>query len=453
MDQRSTTPALSGAPTAGGATVAVLESKKGVAQATRLGVITLVLATLGLAVWASLAPLDEGVPAIGTVSIDTKRKSVQHPSGGIVREVRVREGQPVQQGEVLLRLDDAVPRANYESVRQRYLGMRVTHGRLLSEQSGATTIVLHPDARDALSDPLVMQQLRNQEQLMASRRALLQSDLQVIEQSVAAQEAQIDAYTSILSSRRSQLGLVNEELAQTRGLVRDGYVPRNRQLELERSVADLQASLADIQGNTLRARSVIAELRQRAQSRREDYRREVQAQLADVEREVLAEAERFKAVAEELKRVDVQAPVSGQVVGLTVQTIGAVIGGGQKILDVVPEGETMLIEAHVPPHLIDRVQAGMHVDVRFSTFSHTPQLVVEGKVTTVSRDLLSDQLNPAGYYLSRVQITPKGFEQLGKRQLQSGMPAEVVFRTGERSLLTYMLQPLTKRLAAAMKEE
>ena len=288
---------------------------------------------------------------------------------------------------------------------------------------------------------------------MASRRALLKSDLQIIEESIAAQEALGTAYEAMLANRRNQLNLINEELGQTRGLVRDGYVPRNRQLELERNVAELNSSIADVIGNSTRVRSTIAELRQRAQSRREDHRREVQAQLTDVERDVLSEVERFKAVGEDLKRIDIRAPASGQVVGLAVQTVGGVVAAGQRLMDVVPAGERMLIETHVPPHLIDRVKPGMVVDVRFSSFAHSPQLVVDGKVMSVSTDLLADQLNPAGYYLSRVQITQKGMEQLGKRQLQSGMPVEVVFRTGERSLLTYMLHPLTKRLAAAMTEE
>ena len=422
-------------------------------RAARVGWAALIIGICGAAAWAAMAPLDEGVPAVGTVAIDTKRKPVQHISGGIVREVVVREGQDVKEGDLLIRLDDAVARANFETVRQRYLGLRITQGRLLAEQSGSNEINLHADARTALSDPLIAQQLRNQEQLMASRRALLKSDLQIIEESIAAQEALGTAYEAMLANRRNQLNLINEELGQTRGLVRDGYVPRNRQLELERNVAELNSSIADVIGNSTRVRSTIAELRQRAQSRREDHRREVQAQLTDVERDVLSEVERFKAVGEDLKRIDIRAPASGQVVGLAVQTVGGVVAAGQRLMDVVPAGERMLIETHVPPHLIDRVKPGMVVDVRFSSFAHSPQLVVDGKVMSVSTDLLADQLNPAGYYLSRVQITQKGLEQLGKRQLQSGMPVEVVFRTGERSLLTYMLHPLTKRLAAAMTEE
>jgi protease secretion system membrane fusion protein len=136
-----------------------------------------------------------------------------------------------------------------------------------------------------------------------------------------------------------------------------------------------------------------------------------------------------------------------------VQTVGGVISPGQKLMDIVPEGQALLVEARVAPHMIDRVHAKLPVDVRFSSFAHTPQLVVQGQVVTVSNDLLVDPQSGVGYYLARVGVTPEGFKALGKRQLQPGMPVEIVFITGERSMLTYLLSPLTKRLAASMKEE
>jgi protease secretion system membrane fusion protein len=152
--------------------------------------------------------------------------------------------------------------------------------------------------------------------------------------------------------------------------------------------------------------------------------------------------------------MEIKSPANGQVVGLSVQTVGAILQPGQKLLDVVPDNQTLLLEARIPPHLIDKVQAGLSADVRFNSFAHSPQLVVEGKVISVSGDLLSDPQQPQFlYYLARVQVTPAGMKTLGARQMQPGMPAEIVIKTGERSLLTYLLHPLTKRMAASMKEE
>jgi protease secretion system membrane fusion protein len=217
--------------------------------------------------------------------------------------------------------------------------------------------------------------------------------------------------------------------------------------------AESSSSIAELQGNTVRAKRAVSELKQRAILRQQEYRKEVETHLSEVGREVQADGERFRAARDDLQRIDIRSPATGQVVGLAFQSVGGVVGPGQKLLDVVPEGETLLIETRVEPHLIDRVHANLPVDVRFSSFAHTPQLVVEGKVASVSADLLVEQQTGAMYYLARINVTPEGYQKLGKRQLQPGMPVEVVFLTGERSMLTYLLSPLTKRIAASMKEE
>ncbi|MBD8049682.1 HlyD family type I secretion periplasmic adaptor subunit [Limnohabitans sp. JUR4] len=409
----------------------------------------------GFLVWAALAPLDEGVPTPGMVTIDTKRKSVQHLTGGIVKEVLVREGDMVKEGQVLMRLDEAISKANYESVRQRYLGLSAMQSRLKAEQSGAGRVSFERDVLDAAaSDVYVAQQVNNQRQLFDSRRTALQADLQVFLESIEGLKAQREAVQAMLVQRQQQLALLKEELSNTRELVKDGYAPRNRQMELERMVADVQASLADLNGNTIRITRAIAEASQRSLARQSEYRKEVESQMADVAREVQADAEKYAAQKADLQRVEIRSPAAGQVVGLTVQTVGAVVQPGQRLMDVVPDHQPLVLETHIAPHLIDKVQAGLSADVRFNSFAHSPQLVVQGKVLSVSGDLLSDPQNPqAAYYLARLEVTPDGMKVLGARQMQPGMPAEVVIKTGERSMLKYLLSPLTKRLAGAMKEE
>ena len=422
-------------------------------SAARIGLWALALGFGGFLLWAGMAPLDEGVPAQGMIAIDTKRKSVQHLSGGLVKEVLVGEGSIVTEGQVLVRLGEAVARANYESIRQRYLGLRAMEGRLLTEQQGGAKIVFHPDVQASIKDPQIRQVVMTQEQLMASRRASLRADLQSNEESIQGQLGLIQSYESMLLNRKNQQALLGEELTNTRGLVKEGYVPRNRQLELERMTAEISSGIAELQGNTIRASRAVAELRQRAIVRQQEYRKEVDSQLTDVAREVQGDAERYTASKEDLARTEIKSPAAGQVVGLAIQTVGSVISPGQKLMDIVPEAQTLLVEVRVAPNLIDRVKADLAVDVRFSSFAHTPQLVVDGRVVSVSGDLLTDPQNGVGYYLARVGVTAKGYTQLGKRQLQPGMPVEVIFLTGERSVLTYLLSPLTKRFAASMKEE
>ena len=420
----------------------------------RTGMLVLTVGFGGFLLWAGLAPLDEGVPTQGMVTLDTKRKTVQHLSGGLVKEVLVQEGQQVKEGQPVLRLDGAVAKANFEAVRQRYLGYRAMQSRLFAEQAGNGVINFHPDVKAAMNDPLIQQQVSTQQQLIQARRAALAADLQGIEESMQGLKEQLGSYQNILVQRRSQLALLTEELTNTRGMVKEGYAPRNRQLELERMVAESNASIADLTGNSLRISRQVAELGQRSLARKQEYRKEIESQLADVTREVQSDAEKFVAVTADLDRMEIKSPANGQVVGLTVQTVGAVLQPGQKLLDVVPDQQTLLLEAHIPPHLIDKVQTGLMADIRFNSFAHSPQLVVDGKVMSVSGDLLSDPQQPQySYYLARVQVTPEGIKTLGARQMQPGMPAEIVIKTGERSLLTYLLHPLTKRMAASMKEE
>lgn len=428
------------------------------AQPIRIGMWVLGLGFGGFLLWAGLAPLDEGVPTSGMVTIDTKRKTVQHLSGGIVNEVFVKEGQFVKAGDPLLRIDTAVSKANYESTRQHYLTLRAMEGRLVAEQTGQGRIEFHPDLVAAKDDQVARQAMQNQESLFLSRRNALQAELDAMQQSIQGQEASIKGYEGVLVTRKQQQAFLKEELKGLRELVEEGYAPRNKLLELERMLAENTGSLAELQGNIQRAHSAIGELKLRMLQRRQEYRKESDSQLADVRREVQADADKLKAATDDLARTTIRSPAAGQVVGLAVQTVGGVIGPGQKLMDVVPANESLLLETRVPPHMIDRVHPGLETDVRFSAFAHSPSLVLEGKVVSVSSDLITDPPSaqaPGGqsYYLARIAITSSGMKTLGQHQMQPGMPAEVVIKTGERTVLTYLLHPLLKRMAASMKEE
>jgi protease secretion system membrane fusion protein len=431
----------------------VAEARESI-RAGRIGLWALAIGFGGFLLWAAFAPLDEGVPSQGLVSISTKRKTIQHQTGGIVKEVLVQEGDHVKEGQVLLKLDEAATRANYETVRQEYFALRAMQGRLIAEQTDQNKITFNPELLAAAEkDPQIRNQVTTQQQLFQSRRSALRADLQGVEESVRGQESLLRSYQEMLPSRKMQLQLINDELTHTRELVTEGYIPRNRQLELERMVADSNGSIAELLGNIARTQNAVAELRQRGVSTLQAYRKEVEGQLSDTNRQVQADEAKFRALEDDLNRVELRSPAAGQVVGLSVQTVGGVIQPGQKIMDIVPENELLLIETKVAPNLIDRVHAGLPVDIRFNTFSNSPVLLVEGKVISVSGDLLTDANGNNPYYLTRVSVTPEGYKQLGNRVLQPGMPVEVVLRTGERSMLAYLLHPLVKRLAAAMKEE
>src|SRR3990170_3444977 len=280
------------APTVGPALEAELVLPSDTSRPARVGLWVLGIGFGGFLLWAGLAPLDEGVPTQGMVAIDTKRKDVQHMSGGLVREVFVREGQFVKKDEPLIRLDDAVVAANFEAVRQHYFTLRAMEGRLAAEQADRAGITFHPDLQGQ-NNPQLKQTLNNQQQLFQSRRMARQADMQAIEEAIQGQQASIQGYEGLLKARNSQLGFIREQLNGIRDLVKEGYAPRNQQLDLERAAAEAMGSIAELQGNILRARRAIAEMKLRAVQRTQEYRKEVDSMLSDVRREVQADEEKF----------------------------------------------------------------------------------------------------------------------------------------------------------------
>jgi protease secretion system membrane fusion protein len=423
----------------------------------RKGALILLAGIVGFVVWAAYAPLDEGVPTEGQVSVESNHKIVQHLSGGIVSSLLVHEGQQVKAGDLLFKLDEQASKARYEEVRQRYAGLRAQEDRLRAEQLHRPVIDFHPDLRKLQNDPLIQQQMRNQMQLLAARTSALAADIAGKKESIAGYQAMIQGYQGMLASQESQLTLLEEQLQGIRALTAEGYAPRNQQNDLEQRVAALHGERANTQANMIRTQRAILELQQQINQRNQFEQKEIDAEMAQVKLQVEADAQKLVALRDELGRTEIRSPASGQVVGLQVHTVGAVIQPGQKLMDIVPSGESLIIDAQIPPHLIDKIHAGQAADVRFSTFSNSPQLLAEGRLKSVSSDLLTKPAatleGSQSYYLARIMLTDKGMQALQDRQLQPGMPVQVVIKTGERTLWDYWMHPLSKRLAASMKEE
>ena len=420
----------------------------------RLGFWVLVVGFAFFVAWAAWAPLDEGIVAPSSVSIETRRKAIQHLQGGVIQQVLVKAGQEVKQGDVLVVLDDSASRAGYESIRQNYLGQRALESRLLTELTGAGVITFHADLLRQ-NDTMAQQHMTVQQQVITARRAAQAAEMAAGEQAILGIEGQIVGMNQMLTSRRQQSDLQSRQLTNVQALADDGFAPRNQALQLEQAQAELRSSLADLEANIQRAKSGIAENRLRIAQRKQEYVREVSSQLADVRREVQANQERLSAITAELGRTQIKSPVDGQVVALALSNVGGVAAPSQRLMDIVPKGESLLLDAQVPPTVIDRIKTGDATEVRFSSFANAPSLVVHGKVVSLSRDAVTESLGglPHSYYLARVEITPEGLKALGDRTMKPGMQAEVLIKTGERSLLTYLLHPFTKRIAAAMTEE
>lgn len=420
----------------------------------RLGFWVLVVGFGLFMAWAALAPLDEGVSVPAVVSIETRRKAIQHVQGGSVKQLAVKEGQQVKAGDVLLLIDDGPTRAAHQSIRQNYLAQRAMESRLLAELAGTDRVAFHADVQQA-TEAEARLHMSAQLQLFNARRAALAAEVAASEETIAGLQAQGRGLERMIESRSQQADLLSQQVSNVRALAQEGFAPRNQALQLEQSQAELQAGMADLQANRQRVATSIAEARLRIAQRRQEHLKEASAQLAEVRREVQANQEKLAAVTAELARTEIRSPVDGQVVALAVSDVGGVVAPGQKMMDIVPVEARLLLDAKLPPHVIDRVRVGDATEVRFSGFADSPQLVVDAKLVSLSADAVTEQVGGllATYYLGRVAITDAGLKALGPRVMQPGMPAEVLIRTGERTLLTYLLHPLTKRIASAMKEE
>lgn len=426
-----------------------------IAKVKRIGIWVLGLGLGGFIAFAALVPLDEGVPTQGLVSIDTKRKVIQHLQGGIVNDVLVSEGQTVAQNQTLIKLADGMVRAQYETIRQQFFNLKIIEARLLAEQAGSSVITFDPDLTQlALQDKQLNHQFKLQKQLLQARRSSLESAIGALRESAIGQRSIVETSGQIDANRSSQLNSLEKDLVGIRNLVDEGYAPMSKRHELERGVSELQSSIAENKASQIRAKQAILEIEQRQMSLRADFMKEVEQSLTQIRPDIQSQAEKYNAALEELKRTEIKSPVAGQVVGLSVQTVGSVIQAGQRIMEIVPSEELLVLETKIAPYLIDRVKIGDEVDVRFSSFANSPQLVVTGVLKTLSTDAITDNTQDAiPYYLARVHVTEAGLKSLGSRKMQPGMPVEIVIKTGSRTLLQYLVSPLTRRIAASMKEQ
>ncbi len=419
----------------------------------RLGLWVLVVGFGLFLLWASWAPLEEGVPAQATVGVESRRTSIQHVSGGVIKAVHVRNGDEVAVGDVLVELDDSQERAIYEAVRQNYLAQRALEGRLLAELSNAASISFHPDLLKS-RDPQAAQHMKVQTQLFSARRAAHAAQVQGAEQLISGMQSQIQGTAQMLLSRREQLALMKRQLESVSRLADEDFAPRNQVLQLEQAHADLSATIANLETESQRQQHAVAEGRYRVAALQQEFVKDMSSQMAEVQREVLANQERLVAVETDLSRTRITSPAAGQVIGLAVPNLGGVVERGRTLMDILPRGVPLVLDVKIPPHVISSVAVGQEVEVRFSAFASTPHLVVLGRLLSVAGDVVTEQQGGMvhSFYAAQVELTPEGMKALGHQTVQPGMSAEVLIRTGERSMLDYLLDPLLRRVSASMTE-
>lgn len=451
------TPVLGTSPASAGAmpedqTEISLEGYDDPGPAIRFGFRVIIFGLGAFVVWAFYAPIDEGVPAQGVVVVESQRKVVSHLTGGTVANVQAKENLSVKAGDILLTLDTSRLNTALDMVLNEYVNSWARLVRLTAEQAFSTKLEFPEELRRQIDELGRNDILVAQEQLFLVRQQSYRSEQSILREGLNASKIQATGAKEQLVNRARQIELLQQEIDANRTLVDEGYTPRNRLLEQERQLADLATSSSDIRTRLAREASASAEIQFRLFQRRQEYLKEVETQASETRRELSTLGERLKDARQDLDRAVVRAPTSGQVVSMTPLTPGTVVTAGAKLMEIVPEGDRLLLDVQIPVYVIARVHAGLEADIRISSFVDAPGLIIEGRVLSVSSDRREQPNTPQPYYLARVEVTPAGVEKLGIHRLRPGMTADVVVKTGERSFMAYLIAPIKRQLFQAFKE-
>jgi membrane fusion protein, epimerase transport system len=407
----------------------------------------------GFGTWAATAPLNGAVVAQAVVKVEGNRKTVQHLDGGIIKELRVKEGDKVAAGDVLIVLDDTQARAEYEVLAQQHSVLRATEVRLLAELDHASRLIMPEDLKARGSDAYARSIWNGQVRQFESRRAALEGQRSVIQERINQLQAQISGAEAQIRSLQEQHASVTKESASLAPLVERGLVARPRVLQLERTALGIEGQLGDQNSNIARFRQAIAEQLQQIAQLDSDRMAEVTKDLRDTQANLLEVRSKLMNAHAVLGRMDIRSPYTGKVVGLNVFSVGGVITRGDKILDIVPDEDALTIEAQVGVEDIADVHPNMRADVHLTAYKQRTTPVVRGDITQVSADRLGDGKTDKPYYLVSVRVDAKDLEALPHVRLYPGMPATVMIPTVERTALDYLVGPLTMSFNQAFRQK
>lgn len=419
----------------------------------KLGYAILVFALGGFALWSATASLAVAVVAPGSVSIESFKRTVQHLEGGIVQQLLVEDGDKVEAGDTLVVLSDTQASSQLAIARSQFLINRAMEARLLAEQEGADMMEIPEDIQD-VDNPRVQQVVAVQQSLFTARRQSLISTLEALDEQIVQMREQIEGLEQRTSVNTNRISSLRSEAEDFRSLYREGLGDNQRMRELERQVLQYEGDNAEFRANIAQLRSQISENRMQREIQQQEFQTEVGEQLRDAQAQIAEAEEQIISLSDQVNRTVITAPVSGTVVGRQVHTVGAVIRAGDTIMDVVPSNEGFVVEARIPTRDIDNIFVGQFAEIRFSAFNQRLTDVIDGEVIHVSADSFEDEATGENYYRARVRVTEEGQENMTEQmQLLSGMPAEVMLRTGERTFASYIAKPITDMLARAIRED
>lgn len=420
----------------------------------RWGYALIAVTFLGLGGWAASAPIEGAVLAPGVVAVETKRQVVQHLEGGIVSAILVQEGQQVAGGQPLFRLDPTEPSASDEAALAQRRAALAQEARLIAERDGADTIAFPAELAEAARLPAARAAMADEAARFRDRRAALAGRIDILEARTVQLGHELEGLDQERASARRQLGFIEEELGAVRELERKRLVNRSRVSSLEREKARLEGLLGRNMADTAKARGAVEELRMQMLQLRQERAEEIGADLAEVRARLAELHERLRITGSALKRIEIRAPRGGIVQNINprIYTVGAVVRPGDTLLEIVPLDAPLVVDARVPVQDIDRLERGAEVEVRFPAFHGRTTPIVGGRLASVSRDRLVDEVTHQPYFLARVAVDETDIPPALRDRLRPGMDAEVAFHTGARTALSYLLRPLADAMGRAFAE-
>ncbi len=421
----------------------------------RAGLAVMVLFFGGIGGWAAYAPLNGAVVAPAVVKVDGNRKTIQHLDGGIVKELRVKEGDRVEAGQSVIMLDGTQSRAAVTMLAQQLYSYRSQQARLLAERDDSADIGFAADLVERRADPALAAILDAQARQFAIRRTGLAGQVSVLKQRIQQIEEQIRAAQAQELSQREQLALIRDQLKDQHYLLERGLTQRSRVLELERTAAALIGQAGEIAGNIAKARQAIGEVELLIVQARNDRMTEIAKDLRDTQDKLLDVVPRLQAAEDVLYRTELRTPYAGYVVGLSVFSVGGVIGKGERVMDIVPTRNDLTVEASVNVDDIHEVRLGMRAEVHLTAFKQRVLPVIHGEVIQVSADRLTEPKTNLPYYTALVRVDERALaeaKQTKDLDLYPGMSATVMIPTKERTALDYLLEPVVASFDRAFRQ-
>jgi HlyD family secretion protein len=423
-----------------------------------IGLAITVLLIGGVGGWATTAQLAGAVIAPSTIVVESNVKKVQHPIGGIVGEILVKEGSEVEAGHIVLRLDDTVTKATLGVVRSQLDELMAREARLLAERDDAAAITFPPQLMGAREDASAATAMAGEEKLLESRRTARTGQRAQLRERVAQLNEEIRGLSAQLAAKESELDLIGRELTGVADLYRKNLVSISRYTQLQRDQTRLQGELGQFIAEIARARGKISETELQIIQLDQDFRTEVLKDLREAQGKIAELKERVTAAEDQLKRIDLRSPQAGTVHQLAVHTVGGVISNGETLMQIVPRADELVVEAKVAPSDIDQVAVGAKAVVRIMAGNQRTQPEIMGLLTRVSADLTREHQQPnspqppQAHYTVRIALPTDEVERLKDLRLVPGMPAEAFIQTHDRTPLEYLLKPLHEQIARTFRE-